>query len=99
MEETVQVALIVGGASMLTQIFIAVFSTIRNEKVTDLRFSVIDTRLFTIEEKLEKHNKFAERLTVVEQTDLHLCADVIEIKKDRKECKANCPALKGGMTK
>jgi len=97
MEPSLTGAIVVGVCSVAAQGVLSIASIVQNKKYNDLRFSTVEEAVKGLKEDVKKHNNFNDRLIEVELNQDFDKQVIEEIKISRKECKANCPATKGGL--
>jgi hypothetical protein len=83
MNELVVVALVTGGCSVLGQFVIAKSTAKTHSAVTDVRLNAIES-------KVDRHNRFMERLAVLENHTENLSEILVEIKDNCKETRREC---------
>lgn len=86
MHESVLVALITGGMSLLGVIITGLATARRNENAMKVAQAVTDTKLDELTREVREHNNFARRLPVVENEITNIHGTLEELKRfHRKE--------------
>ena len=80
MTETIIVALITGGLTALSSIVVA----ISNNSKTIYRIAELEKEVEKLDKKVEKHNNFLERITILEQSDKSQWKYIDSFKEERK---------------
>lgn len=67
MSDTIIVAIISGGVSLIGTVFTVIVTAQKQQQAFETRLAVIDERIGNLKESVEKHNGFGQRIPVLEE--------------------------------
>jgi hypothetical protein len=81
MTESILVALITGGMSLIGVVFTCLVTAKKNEKTIEVSQAVMKTEIAELTREVRAHNNFAQRMPVVENEIKNIHNEIDDLKK------------------